>query len=429
MEAGLDVILLFILDKNLSKYWGAAEKRQGFYFSSLVNLERALASRGGSLLIREGEPSQEIGKIVTEFQVKTVFLNSEDTPYGLARDKKIVTRCGDLGVQVELCSDDHLTAPGLVTKEDGSPYTVFTPYYKKALKFEVPTPRQSSLESIVKISGAQLQEFPEILRWCLVENLGYGLDSGDSEKILLRLKSLKNYKKSRDIPSEDGTSKLSAFLRFGILSARQVFHYFDDEEAEFAELIRRQLYWRDFYKQIALNFPHVYKKSFRAQYDTINWTNDPKLFKLWKLGQTGFPIVDAGMRELNQTGFMHNRVRMITASFLVKNLHVDWREGAKYFAEKLIDYDPAVNNGNWQWAASTGCDAQPYFRIFNPWRQQKNFDPDCTYIKIWVPELAGFSAKEIHAMEATEGKYLRKIINLRETAEETKLMFKQAAQN
>ena len=189
------------------------------------------------------------------------------------------------------------------------------------------------------------------------------------------------------------------------------------------------MFFCKFYKQIALNFPHVYKKSFRAQYDTVSWTNDSKLFKLWKLGQTGFPIVDAGMRELNQTGFMHNRVRMITASFLVKNLHVDWREGAKYFAEKLIDYDPAVNNGNWQWAASTGCDAQPYFRIFNPWRQQKNFDPDCTYIKIWVPELAGFSAKEIHAMEATEGKYLRKIVNLRETAEETKLMFKQAAQN
>ena len=183
------------------------------------------------------------------------------------------------------------------------------------------------------------------------------------------------------------------------MSPRQVFHFFDDDEAELAELIRRQLYWRDFYKQIALNFPHVYQKSFRTQYDSISWTNDRKLFKLWKIGETGFPIVDAGMRELNQTGFMHNRVRMITASFLVKNLHVDWRAGAEYFAEKLIDYDPAVNNGNWQWAASTGCDAQPYFRIFNPWRQQKNFDPDCIYIKKWVPELATFSAKEIHSLE------------------------------
>ena len=234
MEVGLGVILLFILDKNLSKLWGGSEKRQGFYFSSLVDLERTLASRGASLLIREGEPSQEIKKIVTEFQVKKVFLNREDTPYGLARDKKIVTSCGDLGVHVELCSDDHLTAPGLVTKDDGSPYTVFTPYYKKALKFEVPTPRQPSLKSIVKISGAQSQEFPEILRWCSVKNLGYGLETGDSEKILLRLKNVKNYKTSRNIPSEDGTSRLSAFLRFGILSARQVFHYFDDEEAEYA---------------------------------------------------------------------------------------------------------------------------------------------------------------------------------------------------
>ena len=173
---------------------------------------------------------------------------------------------------------------------------------------------------------------------------------------------------------------------------------------------------------------YVYQKSFRAQYDAISWTNDRRLFKLWKIGETGFPIVDAGMRELNQTGFMHNRVRMITASFLVKNLHVDWRAGAEYFAEKLIDYDPAVNNGNWQWAASTGCDAQPYFRIFNPWRQQKNFDPDCLYIKKWVPDLATFSAKEIHSIETEDGKYLKKIINLRETAEQTKLMFKQASQ-
>ena len=428
MEAGLGVILLFIIDRNLSKLWERSEKRRGFYFSSLVSLERSLASRGASLLIREGEPSQEIGKIVTEFEINTVFLNREDTPYGLTRDKKIVTSCGDLGVHVELCSDDHLTAPGLVTKDDGSPYTVFTPYYKKALKFEVPTPGKPSLESLVKISGVQSQRFPEISRWCSVENPGYELHSVDTEKILLRLKKVKDYKKSRDIPSEDGTTRLSAFLRFGILSARQVFHYFDDEETEVAELIRRQLYWRDFYKQIALNFPHVYKKSFRSQYDTISWTNDPKLFKLWKVGQTGFPIVDAGMRELNQTGFMHNRVRMITASFLVKNLHIDWRVGARYFAEKLVDYDPAVNNGNWQWAASTGCDAQPYFRIFNPWRQQKNFDPDCIYIKRWVPELTDFSAKEIHALEATEGNYLRKIISLRETAEETKLKFKQASQ-
>ena len=393
-----------------------------------MRLEKNLALRGVSLLIREGEPSQEIGKVLTEFQIVTVFLNGEDTPYGLARDEKILSVCGDLGVKVEICSDDHLTVPGLVAKDDGSPYTVFTPYYKKALKFEVPTPRQPSLESIVKTSGPQAQEFPEISRWCSVENPGYELDSDDTKKILSRLENVKDYKRSRDIPSEDGTSRLSAFLRFGIVSARQVFHYFDDGEAEFAELIRRQLYWRDFYKQIALNFPHVYRKSFRAQYDTIRWTNDPKLFELWTFGKTGFPIVDAGMRELNQTGFMHNRARMITASFLVKNLHVDWRAGAKYFAEKLIDYDPAVNNGNWQWAASTGCDAQPYFRIFNPWRQQKNFDPDCVYIKRWVPELAGFSAKDIHAMEATEENYLTKIINLRETAEETKLMFKQASQ-
>ena len=428
MESGKRVILLFIIDRNLTKYRETSERRQGFFFQSVERLERALLSAGASLLIREGEPSREIGKVLAEYKVDTVFLNREDTPYGLERDRKIASTCSGFGTEVRACADDFLTPPGLVVKDDGSPYTVFTPYYKRALKFEVSTPRQIRLNSVAKIPGPRVRDFEQIAHWFAVKTPGYDLDFDKPEEILTRLKSIKDYKNSRDIPARDGTSRLSAFLRFGILSPRQIFHFFDDDEAELAELIRRQLYWRDFYKQIALNFPYVYQKSFRAQYDAISWTNDRRLFKLWKIGETGFPIVDAGMRELNQTGFMHNRVRMITASFLVKNLHVDWRAGAEYFAEKLIDYDPAVNNGNWQWAASTGCDAQPYFRIFNPWRQQKNFDPDCLYIKKWVPDLATFSAKEIHSIETEDGKYLKKIINLRETAEQTKLMFKQASQ-
>ena len=412
----------------MTKYWKTSERRQGFFFQSVVRLEKALSLAGASLLIREGEPSREIGKLLAQYKIETVFFNREDTPYGLARDKKIIDTCRDFGADVRICADDHLTPPGLVVKDDGSPYTVFTPYYKKALKFSIPFPRKATLETAAVISGPKARDFEGVIDWCSVKTAGYELDFDESEEILSRLRNMQDYRDSRDIPARDGTSRLSAFLRFGIVSPRQVFHFFDDDEAELAELIRRQLYWRDFYKQIALNFPHVYQKSFRTQYDSIIWTNDRELFKLWKIGETGFPIVDAGMRELNQTGFMHNRVRMITASFLVKNLHVDWRAGAEYFAEKLIDYDPAVNNGNWQWAASTGCDAQPYFRIFNPWRQQKNFDPDCIYIKRWVPELVTSSPKEIHALETGEGKYLKKIINLRETAEQTKLMFKQASQ-
>ena len=278
------------------------------------------------------------------------------------------------------------------------------------------------------VSGPKARDFEGVIDWCSVKTPGYELDFDESGKILSRLRNIKDYRDGRDIPARDGTSRLSAFLRFGVVSPRQVFHFFDDDEAELAELIRRQLYWRDFYKQIALNFPHVYQKSFRIQYDSINWTNDRKLFKLWKIGETGFPIVDAGMRELNQTGFMHNRVRMITASFLVKNLHVDWRAGAEYFAEKLIDYDPAVNNGNWQWAASTGCDAQPYFRIFNPWRQQRKFRPGLYLYKKVGARTNYFFSQGNPLLRDRKGKYLKKIINLRETAEQTKLMFKQASQ-
>ena len=428
LESGSRVILLFVIDRNLAKRHGNPERRQGFFFQSVVRLERALSLRGASLLIREGEPFRVIGKLLTEYKIETVFLNREDTPYGLARDRQIIDTCRDFGAEIKICADDHLTPPGLVVKDDGSPYTVFTPYYRKALKFAIPSPGKASLEAVAVVSGPKARDFQGVVDWCSVKTPGYELDFDEPEKILSRLRNIKDYKDNRDALARDGTSRLSAFLRFGIVSPRQVFHFFDDDEAEHAELIRRQLYWRDFYKQIALNFPHVYKKSFRIQYDSIRWSNDRKLFKLWKIGETGFPIVDAGMRELNQTGFMHNRARMITASFLVKNLHVDWRAGAKYFAGKLIDYDPAVNNGNWQWAASTGCDAQPYFRIFNPWRQQRNFDPDCLYIKKWVPELTAFSAKEIHSIENEDGKYLKKIINLRETAEQTKLMFKRASE-
>ena len=329
---------------------------------------------------------------------------------------------------MQICADDHLTPPGLVVKDDGSPYTVFTPYYKKALKFTIPFPRKATLETAAVISGPKARDFEGVIDWCSVKTAGYELDFDESEKILSRLRNMRDYRDSRDIPARDGTSRLSAFLRFGIVSPRQVFHFFDDDEAELAELIRRQLYWRDFYKQIALNFPHVYQKSFRTQYDSISWTNDRKLFKLWKIGETGFPIVDAGMRELNQTGFMHNRVRMITASFLVKNLHVDWRAGAEYFAEKLIDYDPAVNNGNWQWAASTGCDAQPYFSDIQSLASAKKFRPRLYLYKKMGARTATFSQGNPFLGEPEKGKYLKKIINLRETAEQTKLMFKQASQ-
>jgi deoxyribodipyrimidine photo-lyase len=216
--------------------------------------------------------------------------------------------------------------------------------------------------------------------------------------LLRKIKTLENYHEIRNIPAINGTSKLSAHNKFGTLSIREVYsaivHYFGQEHT-----LIKELYWRDFFTHIQFHFPHVLGHAFQKKFEHVKWSQNEKHFLSWCEGKTGFPIVDAGMRELNATGYMHNRVRMITACFLVKDLHIDWRWGEKYFAQKLVDYDPAVNNGNWQWAASTGCDAQPYFRIFNPWLQQKKFDPQCLYIKRWIPELVTVDVKTIHSLE------------------------------
>jgi deoxyribodipyrimidine photo-lyase len=212
---------------------------------------------------------------------------------------------------------------------------------------------------------------------------------------LEQLKTQSGYLSQRDFPALASTTGLSAYLKFGCCSVREAYYAVIQALGGEHPLIR-QLYWRDFFTHIAFHFPHVFGHAFHQQYDNIAWKNNLDDFQAWANGLTGFPIVDAGMRELNQTGFMHNRVRMVVASFLVKDLHISWRWGERYFAQHLIDYDPCVNNGNWQWAASTGCDAQPYFRIFNPWLQQQKFDADCVYIKQWIPELRPFQPNTIH---------------------------------
>ncbi|MFW5746484.1 MAG: cryptochrome/photolyase family protein, partial [Nanoarchaeota archaeon] len=216
-------------------------------------------------------------------------------------------------------------------------------------------------------------------------------------RILRNLEQFEDYSKDKDIPAKDATTHLSAHIKFGTCSLREIYHAIKGTREDHPLL--RQLYWHDFFTYVAHHFPHVFGSPFRSKYKELEWDKGAqaeKRFRSWCKGNTGFPIVDAGMRQLNTSGFMHNRVRMIVASFLIKDLHIDWRQGERYFAKRLMDYDPAVNNGNWQWAASTGCDAQPYFRIFNPWRQQKRFDPECIYIKEWVPELQELDPAHIH---------------------------------
>jgi deoxyribodipyrimidine photo-lyase len=219
-----------------------------------------------------------------------------------------------------------------------------------------------------------------------------------ANQILQEIAKYENYKDTRDFPGLNNTTKLSSYLKFGCISIREVYHQISKSLGKNHELIR-QLYWRDFYLYIAFHFPYVFKRAFLQKYEKIPWRYNLDDFDKWKSGKTGYPIIDAGMRELNETGFMHNRIRMITASFLIKNLFLNWKWGMKYFAEKLIDHDTSVNNGSWQWAASTGVDSLPYFRIFNPWRQQKKFDKNCNYIKKWIPELRELKPKEIHNLE------------------------------
>jgi deoxyribodipyrimidine photo-lyase len=246
--------------------------------------------------------------------------------------------------------------------------------------------------------------------------------------ILEDLKRFKDYEKQRDIPAERGTTTLSAHHKFGTCSVRESYHAVARQLGKGHTLIR-ELYWRDFFTHIAYHFPHVFGHAFYEDYEALKWSKDQEMFKRWSEGTTGFPIVDAGMRELNATGFMHNRVRMITASLLVKDLHIDWRWGEQYFAQKLVDYDPCVNNGNWQWVASTGCDHQPYFRVFNPWLQQRRFDGDCRYIKRWVPELRDTDVKDIHdrssgSREFGEKDYPDPIVEHETESQKAKEMFR-----
>lgn len=369
-----------------------------FMIESLEELADEVAQFKGKLYFFYGHPEQIVQQCVEKLNIDGVFVNRDYTPYSISRDKKIESICHQKEISFNMCDDLLLHPVEDTLKKDYKPYTVFTPYFHNASKLDVqrpqpnknhryyskPIPFSEPISILHEILPNRLRQFPGGRKACLA--------------ILKNLKKFSHYATERDIPALNQTTHLSAHLKFTTCSVREIFYAIRDQLGPHAELIRA-LYWRDFFTSIAYHFSYVFEGAFKKQYDALDWNGDKKLFSLWCEGKTGFPIVDAGMRQLNQTGFMHNRVRMITASFLVKDLHINWQWGEKYFAQHLIDYDPAVNNGNWQWVASTGCDAQPYFRIFNPWTQAKKFDPDCVYIKEWIPELATLSAKEIHGWD------------------------------
>ena len=319
--------------------------------------------------------------------------------------------------------DILLNEPEQAVKIDKTPYKVFTAFYNHARQFPVALPQALDKRNFLSADSG-----------FTIDQLGLpkaepAIKGGRNQAlaILDRLSDCADYQNTRDFPALDATSKLSAHLKFGTCSVREVYYAILERLGSEHPLLR-QLYWRDFFTHIAYHFPQVFGRAFLEKFANLHWDNNPDYFQAWCDGKTGFPIVDAGMRELNATGFMHNRVRMITASFLVKDLHIDWRWGERYFAQHLVDYDPCVNNGNWQWAASTGCDAQPYFRIFNPWLQQLKFDQDCRYIYRWLPELQAFPPKIIHQWDKKHSvcSYPAPIIDHARESQLTKARFKEA---
>lgn len=362
---------------------------------ALESLHTQIQKTGGTLYFFEGKAEDVIKNILAREPIDAIFVNRDYTPFSMKRDEAIEHLCAVHNIDFCPCHDLLLHEPEEIVTGNGTPYSIFTPFFKKARALPVPRP---DVQRITNWHTAPIKTavhtIPSFLAGYHNKRAHVTGNHAEAARILKNIPKYADYVNTHDYPSIE-TTNASAFLKFGLISIRQFYHTIADTFGLGHALIR-QLYWRDFFTHVTYFSPFVFGQPFKDKYKTLTWQNDKKMFVRWCTGTTGFPIIDAGMRQLNATGYMHNRVRLLVGSFLVKDLHIDWRWGEKYFASHLIDYDPALNNGNWQWVASTGTDAQPYFRIFNPWLQQKKFDPQCHYIKKWVPELSKLSPKQIH---------------------------------
>jgi len=384
LRAGKPVLPIFIFDKDiLGDLEEKTDRRVEFIHLALQEIQQQLLRIGSTLDVRYGLPVEIISGLIKEYQVENIFANHDYEPYARKRDAEIERRLMEQGAGFLTFKDHVLFEKGEVMKDDGKPYTVFTPYSRK-WKATLTDFHIRSYTDKKYYSNFYRQPGKHIVE---LEQIGFRAAGRIFPGKEWQGPVIRNYKTQRDIPSIRGTSRLSIHLRFGTISIRQL----ASEAGSYNETFLNELIWRDFYQMILWHFPHVVDHAFKPAYDQIRWRNDEKEFEAWCRGETGYPIVDAGMRELNNTGFMHNRVRMIVASFLTKHLLIDWRLGEAYFAKKLLDYDLAANNGGWQWAAGSGCDAAPYFRIFNPYLQTQKFDPELKYVKNWVPEWESFS--------------------------------------
>jgi deoxyribodipyrimidine photo-lyase len=376
LESGLPVLTVFILDTNITDELPADDHRISFILETLSSINTNLNKYGSSLNILKGEPLAAWKTLIESFDIDSVFINKDYEPYAIQRDSSVKLLLEDRGIRLFSFKDQVIFEEREIVKSDGNPYTIFTPYSKKWL---IDLNRNLPLKDYeIRLENRLLQAervFPS------PEMSGFRISSTKVRPFDLSV--IKEYHLYRDYPAADKTSYLGPHLRFGTISIRKLVNIAMIENQVFLG----ELIWREFFMQILFSFPRVVTENFKAKFDNIHWRNDEKEFERWCKGETGYPIVDAGMRQLNETGFMHNRVRMITAGFLCKHLLIDWRWGEAYFARMLLDFELSSNNGNWQWAAGTGCDAVPYFRVFNPGLQLRKFDRDKEYIRKWIPEL------------------------------------------
>jgi deoxyribodipyrimidine photo-lyase len=405
LAAAEQVVPVFVLDPALLASPYAGDKRLAFLFDGLRSLDADLRQRGSRLIVRQGEPAAQLARLLGETGANAIFAERDVTPYARRRDEQVAAQ-----LPLHVTGGLTMHPPSAVVKEDGSPYTVYTPFSKRWLALPLPSPADLLPAPRRVATPTDLDSLPIPAEPGLPASVPFPAGEADAQRRLAAFTegedaAITRYRDDRNRPDLEGTSLLSPYLRFGMLSARQAV-----VASRIARLGARtsdacygtdtwlsELIWREFYVAILYQFPHVRSGSFQRHYDHIPWANDEADFAAWCEGRTGYPIVDAAMRQLVQTGWMHNRSRMIVASFLVKDLLIDWRWGERFFMQHLLDGDPANNNGGWQWTAGVGTDAAPYFRVFNPVVQGQKFDPNGDYVRRWLPELARVPAKFIHS--------------------------------
>jgi deoxyribodipyrimidine photo-lyase len=378
----LEVIPLFIFDENITDELDKDDPRVNFIYKQLESINSTLSTKYNSkLLVLKGNPFEVIQKLITDYNIGEVFSNHDYEPYAIARDKKITEFLSSKNIQFSSFKDQVIFEKAEITKEDKTPYVVYTPYMKK-WKTKLDSTNLSDFKS--KDVTHNFYSKNDSYNWCTLNSLGFEKSNMEIPNYKLDEDLVEKYENERNFPSLNSTSKIGPHLRFGTVSIRQVLLFVLKCKNE---VFLQELIWREFFMQILWFFPNTQTRCFKEKYENVQWLYDEESFKKWCEGKTGYPIVDAGMRELNATGFMHNRVRMITAGFLCKHLLIDWRWGEAYFAKKLFDYELSSNIGNWQWAAGTGVDSAPYFRIFNPTTQAIKFDKELKYINKWVKNL------------------------------------------